>query len=37
VQHKRLVTLLRRGQTGAAVRLMLEHIEGTEHILAGLI
>jgi DNA-binding GntR family transcriptional regulator len=37
VQHKRLVTLLRRGQTGAAVRLMREHIEGTEHILAGLI
>jgi DNA-binding FadR family transcriptional regulator len=37
VQHKRLVTLLRRGQTGAAVGLMREHIEGTEHILAGLI
>jgi DNA-binding FadR family transcriptional regulator len=37
VQHKRLVTLLRRGQTGAAVSVMREHIEGTEHILAGLI
>jgi GntR family transcriptional regulator, transcriptional repressor for pyruvate dehydrogenase complex len=37
IQHKRLVTLLRRGQTGAAVSVMREHIEGTEHILAGLI
>jgi GntR family transcriptional repressor for pyruvate dehydrogenase complex len=37
VQHKRLVTLLRRGQAGAAVGIMREHIEGTEHILAGLI
>jgi len=36
-QHKRLVTLLRRGQSGAAVSVMREHIEGTEHILAGLI
>jgi GntR family transcriptional regulator, L-lactate dehydrogenase operon regulator len=36
-QHKRLVTLLRRGQAGAAVSVMREHIEGTEHILAGLI
>ena len=36
-QHKRLVTLLRRGQAGAAVGIMREHIEGTEHILAGLI
>jgi GntR family transcriptional repressor for pyruvate dehydrogenase complex len=36
-QHKRLVTLLRRGQAGAAVGLMREHIRGTEHILAGLI
>ena len=35
-QHKRLVTLLRRGQAGAAVGIMREHIEGTEHILAGL-
>jgi DNA-binding FadR family transcriptional regulator len=37
VQHGRLVTLLRRGQAGAAVDVMREHIEGTEHILAGLI
>ena len=36
-QHKRLVTLLRRRQAGAAVDVMREHIEGTEHILAGLI
>jgi GntR family transcriptional regulator, transcriptional repressor for pyruvate dehydrogenase complex len=35
-QHTRLVTLLRRGETARAVRLMREHIEGTEHILAGL-
>ena len=36
-QHERLVTLLRRGEAGAAVKLMREHIRGTEHILAGLI
>jgi DNA-binding FadR family transcriptional regulator len=36
-QHERLVTLLRRGEVGAAVKLMREHIRGTEHILAGLI
>jgi GntR family transcriptional regulator, transcriptional repressor for pyruvate dehydrogenase complex len=36
-QHERLVTLLRRRDTGAAIGLMREHIEGTEHILAGLI
>jgi GntR family transcriptional repressor for pyruvate dehydrogenase complex len=36
-QHRRLVTLLRRRDSGPAVRLMREHIEGTEHILAGLI
>jgi GntR family transcriptional regulator, transcriptional repressor for pyruvate dehydrogenase complex len=35
-QHRRLVTLLRRGDTGRAVRLMREHCEGTEHILAAL-
>jgi DNA-binding GntR family transcriptional regulator len=35
-QHKRLVKLLRRGDTGSAVRLMREHCEGTEHILAAL-
>lgn len=36
-QHRRLVRLLREGDTGGAVRLMREHIEGTEHILAGLL
>lgn len=36
-QHRRLVVLLRRGEASPAVRLMREHIEGTEHILAGLI
>jgi GntR family transcriptional regulator, transcriptional repressor for pyruvate dehydrogenase complex len=36
-QHRRLVKLLRKPDAGAAVRLMREHIEGTEHILAGLI
>jgi GntR family transcriptional repressor for pyruvate dehydrogenase complex len=36
-QHERLVTLLRRGEAAAAVKLMREHIRGTEHILAGLI
>ena len=35
-QHKRLVTLLRRKDTARAVRLMREHCEGTEHILAAL-
>ena len=35
-QHRRLVGLLRKGDTGRAVRLMRAHIEGTEHILAGL-
>jgi DNA-binding FadR family transcriptional regulator len=36
-QHRRLVALLRRGDVSPAVRLMREHIAGTEHILAGLI
>jgi GntR family transcriptional regulator, transcriptional repressor for pyruvate dehydrogenase complex len=36
-QHRRLVKLLRKPDAGAAVRLMREHIEGTEHILAGLV
>jgi GntR family transcriptional regulator, transcriptional repressor for pyruvate dehydrogenase complex len=33
-QHRRLVTCLRKRDAGAAVVLMREHIEGTEHILA---
>lgn len=36
-QHRRLVGLLRRADGPRAVSLMREHIEGTEHILAGLI
>jgi GntR family transcriptional repressor for pyruvate dehydrogenase complex len=36
-QHRRLVGLLRRRDAARAVALMREHIEGTEHILAGLI
>jgi DNA-binding FadR family transcriptional regulator len=35
-QHRRLASLLRRGEGSRAVKLMREHIEGTEHILAGL-
>jgi GntR family transcriptional repressor for pyruvate dehydrogenase complex len=35
-QHTRLVALLRRRDTARAVRLMREHCEGTEHILAAL-
>ena len=35
-QHRRLVALLRRGETPAAVSVMREHCAGTEHILAGL-
>ena len=35
-QHRRLVTQMSGGHTSRAVRLMREHIEGTEHILAGL-
>jgi DNA-binding FadR family transcriptional regulator len=36
-QHRRLVRLLRRRHGTRAVELMREHLEGTEHILAGLI
>jgi GntR family transcriptional repressor for pyruvate dehydrogenase complex len=36
-QHRRLVSLLRRGEVSRGVRLMRQHIEGTEHILAGLV
>jgi DNA-binding FadR family transcriptional regulator len=36
-QHRRIVTLLRRGQGSRAVGLVREHIEGTEHIIAGLL
>jgi DNA-binding FadR family transcriptional regulator len=36
-QHRRLVRLMRQRDAPRAVRLMREHIEGTEHILAGLL
>jgi DNA-binding FadR family transcriptional regulator len=36
-QHRRLVALLRRRDVGRAVKLMREHVEGTEHILGGLL
>lgn len=36
-QHRRLVACLSRREPRAAVALMREHIEGTEHILAGLL
>lgn len=36
-QHRRLVRALRKGDATRSVRLLREHIEGTEHILAGLL
>jgi DNA-binding FadR family transcriptional regulator len=36
-QHRRLVRHLRRGDASRAVGLIREHIEGTEHIIAGLL
>ncbi len=36
-QHRELVTLLEKRETNRAVTLMRRHIEGTEHILAGLV
>lgn len=36
-QHGRLVKALRKGDGPRAVKAMREHIEGTEHILAGLL
>jgi DNA-binding FadR family transcriptional regulator len=36
-QHGRLVKALRKGDGSRAVKAMREHIEGTEHILAGLL
>ena len=35
-QHRRIVELIRRRDAGRAVRLMREHMGGTEHILVGL-
>jgi GntR family transcriptional regulator, transcriptional repressor for pyruvate dehydrogenase complex len=36
-QHRRLLKLLRKADSARSVRLLREHIEGTEHILAGLL
>jgi GntR family transcriptional repressor for pyruvate dehydrogenase complex len=36
-QHRRLVALLRRRDVGRAVKVIREHMDGTEHILAGLL
>ena len=36
-QHRRVVELIRRRDAGRGVRLMREHLEGTEHILIGLL
>jgi DNA-binding FadR family transcriptional regulator len=36
-QHRRLVKALRKGDASRAVKILREHIEGTEHILAGLL
>ena len=35
-QHRKLVDLLRKRDAGRATKLMRQHAEGTEHILAGL-
>ena len=36
-QHAEIVKLMRLGDGPGSARLMREHIEGTEHILAGLL
>ncbi|MGD9734334.1 MAG: FadR/GntR family transcriptional regulator [Solirubrobacterales bacterium] len=36
-QHRRLVKALRKGDSSRAVKIVREHLEGTEHILAGLL
>lgn len=36
-QHERLVEMLRRGESGRAVRLIRGHLEGTEHVIVGLL
>jgi GntR family transcriptional regulator, transcriptional repressor for pyruvate dehydrogenase complex len=35
-QHARLVRCLEKGDTGRAVRVIREHLAGTEHIIFGL-
>lgn len=36
-QHARMLAAVRRGDGDRAVRLMAEHLKGTEHVLAGLL
>jgi GntR family transcriptional regulator, transcriptional repressor for pyruvate dehydrogenase complex len=36
-QHRRLLVAVARGDADRAVRVMTEHLQGTEHILAGLL
>jgi DNA-binding FadR family transcriptional regulator len=36
-QHRRLLAAVRAGDAGRAARVMTEHLEGTEHIIAGLL
>ena len=36
-QHRRLIALVRRRDTSRAVKLMRDHMDGTEHILAALL
>jgi DNA-binding GntR family transcriptional regulator len=36
-QHARLIACLERHDAATAVRIMTEHLQGTEHVLAGLL
>jgi GntR family transcriptional repressor for pyruvate dehydrogenase complex len=36
-QHRRLLTAVRKHDAARAVRAMTEHLQGTEHVLAGLL
>ncbi len=37
VQHRRLLAAVREGDTARAARVMTEHLQGTERVLAGLL
>jgi GntR family transcriptional regulator, transcriptional repressor for pyruvate dehydrogenase complex len=36
-QHRRLLAAVAKGDAQRAVRAMAEHLQGTEHVLAGLL
>ncbi|HEX4186829.1 MAG TPA: FCD domain-containing protein, partial [Solirubrobacteraceae bacterium] len=36
-QHRRLLAAVRESDPMRAARLMIEHVQGTEHVLAGLL